>query len=455
MGLYRRIIKTLASLKLAVLVLISIATIVAWGTIVEAQFNDAKMAGALVFHSWYSYGILGMLSVNLIAVILDRYPWKKDHISFISAHVGILMLLGGSLLTRYYGIDGSMAIEIGKKSDKVSLPMTELTVYGSLNGSDYRTLFQEEVHFLKNPPTADAPYLIDLPGGKFEFTEFYPYSLIESKVVPKPGGKPSVRFQFANDRVTQSNWISATPGRPGRVALGPAQVVMTIEKSFNYQGGNVLHLYPVDKKTLGYNVYSDRAKKRTKQGQVRAGETFQLGWMNLELRLLKYIPESEQKFSFKKMERSSDLTSSALKFDFNGKESWIGLNSMVRFFADSELYILTYGNKQIPLDFQIELTDFKVGRYQGTRRAASYASRVRLPGSSEEITISMNEPLHHQGLTFYQASFQEDEMGRPTTSVLSVNYDPGRWVKYLGSLLIVFGSAHLFYRRRKRKKKSA
>jgi len=57
----------------------------------------------------------------------------------------------------------------------------------------------------------------------------------------------------------------------------------------------------------------------------------------------------------------------------------------------------------------------------------------------------MNEPLKHNGYTFYQSSFQENKMGEPIASVLSVNYDPGRWIKYFGSLCIVLGSIMLFY----------
>ena len=64
----------------------------------------------------------------------------------------------------------------------------------------------------------------------------------------------------------------------------------------------------------------------------------------------------------------------------------------------------------------------------------------------------MNEPMKMNGYTFYQASFTEDERtGEPTASVLSVNKDPGRWIKYFGSLIFSFGIVWLFYQRRNRK----
>lgn len=127
---------------------------------------------------------------------------------------------------------------------------------------------------------------------------------------------------------------------------------------------------------------------------------------------------------------------------------------MIRLFTDQAVYILTYGNAKQDVGFDLSLKDFEVGRYPGTMRAASYASQVMVPGVGVK-TISMNEPLKHAGFTFYQASFQEDDNGRPIATVLSVNRDPGRWIKYLGSLLIVFGIIHLFYFKRKSARSTA
>ena len=58
--------------------------------------------------------------------------------------------------------------------------------------------------------------------------------------------------------------------------------------------------------------------------------------------------------------------------------------------------------------------------------------------------ISMNEPLVYGGYTFYQASYVMEE-GRPPISVFSVNYDPGRVVKYAGAIIMVLGIILMFY----------
>ena len=50
----------------------------------------------------------------------------------------------------------------------------------------------------------------------------------------------------------------------------------------------------------------------------------------------------------------------------------------------------------------------------------------------------MNEPFKQSGFTLYQSSY-ELSPGRPEVSIFSVNRDPGRWVKYIGSLILSIG----------------
>jgi hypothetical protein len=87
----------------------------------------------------------------------------------------------------------------------------------------------------------------------------------------------------------------------------------------------------------------------------------------------------------------------------------------------------------------------------GTNNPASYESFVRLheEAGPSDHHVFMNNPLKTQGFTFYQASYSELAQGQ-YSSTFSANVDQGRPIKYLGSLLLVFGAfAHYLLNRRK------
>ncbi len=455
---FRKINKKFASLKIAVFVILGMGTMSAWGTIVESIYQDAKRAQETVYHSWYSYGIFFLLSLNLTAVIIDRYPWKKRHVGFISAHIGILILIAGSILTRYYGVDGSMAFGINESRNRVTVGETDLILYSGLMNGSMRKTFEKEVRFIKSPPSPENPFKIQAGEDEIVIDGYRPYAIPQNKIEAsdKETDGAGLRFQIANERVSESDWLLLGRESFDIKNMGPAKIVLGRKGLFKYTGGNVL-LIETDSKTerLEYQVFTDSKNGLTDSGVVKAGDSVQTGWMGLTFRILKFLPHAKQRWEYEPLESKAEGTIQAIRFQFNGNEYWTGLNSSVRLFSNQAHHVLVFANRQIELDFALKLDEFRVGRYQGTRRAASYESDVSVKDSSREplsTTISMNEPLKYSGFTFYQSSFQEDEMGRPTMSILSVNRDPGRIWKYLGCILIVFGIIHLFYFRSTRAK---
>jgi hypothetical protein len=76
--------------------------IIAVGTIVESRF-DEYVAKKWVYKTWWMYTVMSVLVINLTAVMVDRWPWKRHHTAFVLAHIGIIILLLGSLLTMQFG----------------------------------------------------------------------------------------------------------------------------------------------------------------------------------------------------------------------------------------------------------------------------------------------------------------------------------------------------------------
>ncbi len=453
-----------SSFQLGIPILVSIAVLIAWGTIVEAQY-DAFAAKKIVFDSWMMWVALSLLIYNLVVVVVDRWPWQKNHYPFIIVHAGIITIILGGYVTYEYGIDGQVTVPISGNNSYISVPQTDLVVYATFDGDRYSKVVDREVDYFNHPPNAEKPYVIELGPDKVEILEYVKYARLQSKVKANNDelAGASVRFQLMNENVKQVQQITqAKKDKEVKFNLGPAQVFLgPVREIKPEERSNEVFLTPIDNEKLKYTIYYKQGLKPTRTGVMKIGDVVQTGWMGLELRLLDYLPKAAEEYDVTRFPRPTPLTSSAVRIRHKGIEKWLVLNDVLKIFGTNSAYLLSYQNRRMDLGFKINLEKFDVIRYQGTQKAMEYASLVNVSGNEPaggagpmpvQQLISMNEPLKYRGYTIYQASFQEDEVtGNPVASVFSVNKDPGRPVKYLGSIIFTLGIVWLFYQRRKRR----
>src|SRR5689334_21726768 len=110
----------LCSLKLAVVVILGLAVSLATGTVLESLY-DTPTAQYYVYRSFWFHAVLATLGINIFCVAVSRWPWKRKHIPFLLAHLGILMLLGGAWVTEKFGLDGSIRVAEGESARIVEL----------------------------------------------------------------------------------------------------------------------------------------------------------------------------------------------------------------------------------------------------------------------------------------------------------------------------------------------
>jgi hypothetical protein len=92
------------------------------------------------------------------------------------------------------------------------------------------------------------------------------------------------------------------------------------------------------------------------------------------------------------------------------------------------------------LPFSIELKQFTHEKYPGTEIPKRFVSEVNLvtEAGKTPFTISMNQPMRHGGMTFYQSSFGATAEGK-NISVLQVVRNPGWLIPYLSVGLMSLG----------------
>ena len=113
-------IQFLGSLKLAVVVLLSLAVVLALATFLEAA-KGRDYARWYVYEKPWFVALLGLLALNILAAAVLRFPWKKSQIPFVVTHAGLLVLLAGAMQTLGGGIDGVLALEEKETGDKIRL----------------------------------------------------------------------------------------------------------------------------------------------------------------------------------------------------------------------------------------------------------------------------------------------------------------------------------------------
>jgi hypothetical protein len=139
-----------------------------------------------------------------------------------------------------------------------------------------------------------------------------------------------------------------------------------------------------------------------------------------------------------------DTPSALVELEADGKSlgSWLVSTRLaapqtVRFNGRAYDLILRLRRYYIP--FNLQLLEFKHDIYAGTDIPKNFSSQVRVlnpaTGEDREVKIKMNTPLRYGGLTFYQASFDQDDRG----SILEVVRNPSWVTPYLACLLVGVG----------------
>ena len=91
-----KVLKALGSLRLAIFLIVALACLLAFSTIMESLHGTPFAQKHFYTTRWFDF-FLALLWVNIFCSTLTRWPFEKKHIGFIITHLGILTLLGRSL----------------------------------------------------------------------------------------------------------------------------------------------------------------------------------------------------------------------------------------------------------------------------------------------------------------------------------------------------------------------
>lgn len=458
--------RLIGSLKIAVPLLIVLAAVLAWGTFYEARFGTAA-AQRFIYHSGGFQLLLAFLAVNLAAAAFDRYPWKRRHVPFLLAHLGIILILAGAILGGRWGVEGQLIIPEGQSNSQLQKPYNVLVVHQPNPGvyREFATRFEStpwnrEPHALFRLPLPDRS--IDLVVDRY-----YPDAVQEEEIIPEGEREnPAVQVELSAVDHRDDIWLfSRNPDRFGAHWGGAHIFFLELETRAEWDRAlqrkpahhdlppNSILLLQGPGGPLAAVLTGPRGERKVVH-PVRIGAEVRHPQLGYSIRVKRHAPRAEIRRHFSN--RGAEVRSEALRISASdGRETaqaWLGLRESVQLpLVEKDPLVIEYRPAVQDLPFSVKLMDFRRIDYPGIEMAAGFESDVELtdPGRGVRLTrkISMNNPLKHRGYSLFQSSYVP---GPAETTILSVRKDPGTPLVYSGFLIVLAGIVTLFISRWKR-----
>jgi ResB-like family len=448
-----RVLSFLSSIRLAVVTMVTLGSVCAYATFYEMRNGTPAVQRDIYQTPWFAF-ILGLLGLNVFSVMVSRYPWTKHHIGFLTAHVGILLVLAGSVVSLYRGLDSNMALLEGETSDRVAL--LEKTLQASVPGAGSGSF---PVVFEKRPPGPGREMRFPVGGGVVLVADdYHPHVSVVEAYEPADAGLPALHFQLQAPMATQEQWLVADDPQRSQLDLGMVSFAFRSASTESQaeellrQSGGANHLSFVATPDGKLLFAASAASGALKKGRVEAGAPVPTGWPAMGVTVDRFLPQArmvrtvEPETPPAKEERRQP----AVRLHLEGPQGtsepeWVLWGEGVRVAYGGERASLAYRSPEAALPFKVTLLKFNNEPYPGSRMASTFESTVRVDDPEQgtfDALISMNHPFHHRGYIFFQSSFVE---GRPMMSIFSVARAPGLPLVYLGTGLIGVGIVWMFY----------
>lgn len=238
-----------ASLKLAVISLLSLAGVLAYATFFEKWYG-ASAVQEWIYRSPGFAILLAFLGMNILCAALIRYPWTKRQTGFVITHAGLLVVLLGSWISVKFTLSGQEGMVEGEQSSQLVLTDDSAIRVQILDAETGQASTEYQLPFFPGTfaweAAAKRTDVLTTPAEPFSLVvkKFYPASgPTYRKPVAAPGGQPMIRAglfitpprsdremdifaRFDASGTGENRWLKADDERLRRDArdLGPALI---------------------------------------------------------------------------------------------------------------------------------------------------------------------------------------------------------------------------------------
>ncbi len=424
------------------ILLVVLIVVLALATFVESSYGT-QTAWALAYGTHWFELLMLLISINLVGVMVKLKLFRRRKIVVLLFHLAFVLILVGASITRFLSYEGSMHIRENTTSNIMLSSNAFMDVVLEANGEVKE--HGKEVMLTELTPR-DYRMSTTIGGERVKIRSIEYISNAIEQYVASPGGSPYLQIMLVTDRQTTVGIPSgsSTEAMGMRIAFNLEDTAAVI--SFYSEGEEIHMLAPFAVTVMQMGGESGKEYAPGESVLIEESTLYSIGHMRMALQ--GFIPSARKQIvQAPAGQMGTHLAAAKLELRYRGMSTEVIVPGLARVKGQpvrgnmGDLhYTITYGSREIQVPFSLFLKDFEVERYPGSNSPSSFASEVVLldpeMGIQEERRIFMNNVLKHRGYRFYQASYDNDEMG----SILSVNKDwAGTFITYLGYLVLMAG----------------
>lgn len=412
-------------------------------TFIENDFGTTA-SKAVVYNALWFEILLALLTINLTGNIFVNKLYVPKKLTIFIFHLSFIVILIGSAITRYISYEGMMHIRQGEVVNTISSDNTYVDI--TIKDGD-RTVHTDESTLLSVLTQEAYSDRVSVNGNTYSFHSISYIPNAQEVITDMPtGGSPYLSLAVSASGTGRQN-VLIKEGQTqnfGGVVLNFGSDFMPEAVNMKYENEKLFIFASDDLTSLSM--------------MTQSRDTLQAGvWHPFELRTLYQMPQlSVVITNFYKNggvdyvigpENAGYMNALVVEASDGTQEKTIVLRGGKgyqgvpnTFTLGSAQITMQYGAKILPLPFSLQLVEFQLERYPGSKSPSSYASEVILLDPADNVKmpyrIYMNHVLNYKGFRFFQSSYDPDELG----TILSVNHDYwGTFFTYVGYFLMTLG----------------
>jgi len=379
----KKVYDFLISMKFMIFLVAIFATSCAVATFIENDYGTSTAWAEVYGTRWFEL-IQLLLAINLIGNIFKFKMFKKEKLTMLVFHVGFLVVLLASALTRFFGFEGMMHIREGGTSNTI----TTLKSYVQIQAREDKEVFYNELPLTASKISPNN-FTLTLPIKKETATLTY------TKLIPNAEYalvKDNLKNPIIKMMVADGSEKAKVIFLDSKNEFDTKDFTLTLNNTSQSKKTQI-NIFTKDdkffiscKKDITYLKMSDGTSGVLKAGTTNPFElkrmydfgTFKLtpikNLLSGKRTLVSKPKQKKLKSAIKATLNYKGETKEIILFGHGGSAQGVPVKINIK----GTDFIIQWGAKTVEIPYSIKLDNFELKRYPGSMSPSSYASYVKL-----------------------------------------------------------------------------